>query len=119
MNRQERRRQARKKAKDDQAVRMPVIVAGDGIVATELPGHTFEAKPAKKLAPKVPGRHRWLAHVSYVIPVGFAASDLMDEAVPKFLDSSNLHYLAIGCWDCEGLLQEVGDRPCPAPGDDD
>ena len=114
MNREERRRQAHKARREARRNPTPVILAGDGMVAAELPGHTFEAKPSASLPPKVPGRHRWIAMVTYVIPEAFAADDLMDERVPKFLDSAHVHYLALGCWDCEGLLQEVKDQPCPA-----
>lgn len=109
-NRQERRRQARRKT--------PVVIAGDGIVATELPGHQFEGRPRADLPVKVPGKHRWIAMVTYVLN-DIQARDALDESIPKFLDAENLHYLAIGCWDCEAVLGDIqADSRCPAPGDD-
>ena len=114
MNRKERRQAAVKARREARKERPQMIVAGAGIVAAEVPGHTFEAKSEAKLPAKVQGRHRWIVMVTHVVPEGFAADDLLDAGVPKFLDASTVHYLAIGCWDCEGLLQEVKDRPCPA-----
>lgn len=112
MNRAERRRQERAAAKNS-ARKQPVIV-GQGIVATELPGHRFEAKPMKPLPPKEPGKHRWIAIASYVVS-DVQARDAMAVDIPKFLDHESMFDIGIGCWDCEEPLPAVGaDSVCPA-----
>ena len=79
--------------------RIPVVIAGDGIVAAELPGHTYEARPHAELPTKVPGQHRWIATGAWVMSDN-AVSGAMDPDLLKFLDSENLMQLSIGCWDC-------------------
>lgn len=116
VNRQQRRKSARHQAKQ------PVIIAGDGIVAAELTGHTFEAKPHAELPPKQPGRHRFIATAAYVLALDDARG-AWDPDRLKFMDSENLLYLAIGCWDCEQVLGPPGTgvqagSPCPAPAAD-
>ena len=108
MNRAERRRRERAEAKQ------PVIIAGDGIVATELPGHRYEARPHAELPPKVDGEHRWIATGAWVLSADLAAK-ANDPGTLKFLDHENLMHLSIGCWDCVEPLGaiEVGSR-CPA-----
>lgn len=100
MNRQQRRRTARHQAKQ------PVIIAGDGIVASELPGHRFEAKPSADLPPKEFGRHRFIATAGYVLTLD-EARDAYDADRMKFLDHENLFMLAIGCYDCERALGDI------------
>lgn len=119
MNRAERRRLARQQAKEAQRP-TPVLMVGDGIVASALDGHVFEGVPGRDLPTKVPGKHRWIASASYVL-TDLEASQALDKDVPKFLDRENLFYLGIGCWDCEQPLGDGGikaDSACPAPGDE-
>lgn len=122
MSRAERRRQERenqKRAKRGQ-VKIPVIIAGDGIVAAELSGHTFEARPHAQLPQKVTGKHRWIASAAYVL-TDLQAEHAHDEDFPKYLDHESLYYIGIGCWDCE---QPLGSGPgtvshesfCPVEG---
>jgi len=96
--------------------RQPVVIAGAGIVAAELPGHKYEARPHAELPPKQPGRHRWIAAGAWVL------SDEMvekagDKDTMKYLDHENLMGLSIGCWDCEQPLGQArpGSR-CSAGG---
>lgn len=117
MNREERRRQAHKQRRADRGKR-PVLVVGDGIIAAEIPGHTYEARRMAKLRPKVPGKHRWMAIGSWVLSDEFAAG-AMDPDLMKYLDNENLFDLSIGCWDCEQPITSVGyGSVCPADGDD-
>lgn len=106
MNRAERRRQARR--------RTPVIIAGANIVAGELPGHTYEARPRAELGPKIPGEHRWIAAASWRVSVELVEA-ATDADRLKYLDSENLLHLSLGCWDCEKPLGEIqpGSK-CPA-----
>lgn len=111
MNRAERRRRAREK--------VPVLMVGDGIVATGL-GQQYEARPGAELRPKVPGRHRWVATGAWVLSDD-AAKAANDPDTLKFLDHENLMHLAIGCWDCESPLGTgpgaiTADSICPAGG---
>lgn len=99
--------------------KIPVLVAGDGVIAAEITGHQFEAQPAARLRPKVLGRHRFVATVAYVLSEEMAVGAL-DPSTTSYLDNENLMYLAIGCWDCEQVLGPGGVTPgsvCPAAGD--
>ncbi len=108
MSRAERRRQQR--AHD----RQPVIIAGDGIVAAELPGHRYEARPHAELPDKQPGEHRWIATAAWVLKPEHVAG-AHDPDVLKFMDHENLMELGIGCWDCEQPLGAIQlDSRCPA-----
>ena len=107
-NRAHRRRQERARRKQ------PVIIAGDGILAAEIPGHTYEAKPSAQLPDKVPGRHRWIASGAWVMSDA-AVAGAMDPDLLKFLDNENLMHIGIGCWDCEQPLGVIDpDSECPA-----
>lgn len=93
------------------------MMVGDGIVASELPGHQFEARGGAELPDKQPGRHRWIATAAYVIR-DVDAQRALDVDHSTFLDHENLMYLAIGCWDCEEPLGKISaDSTCPAAGD--
>lgn len=109
MNRAERRRRARRG--------QPVLIAGDGIVAAELPGHRYEAQPHAELPAKRPGEHRWIATGAWVLTPE-AVAGAYDPDKLKFLDHENLMHLSIGCWDCEEPLGTIqpGSR-CPVAGD--
>lgn len=114
-SRQQRRARERREAKA--AGRQPVIIAGAGIVAAELPGHTYEARPHAQLPAKVPGKHRWIATGAWVMSEE-AVTGARDPDLLKFLDSENLMNLSLGCWDCERPLGAIEPgSPCPAPGD--
>lgn len=107
-DRARRRREARSK--------IPVLIAGDGVVAAEL-GDRFEARPAAQLPPKLPGAHRWIATAAYVVTVADAVNAADPEHV-SFLDRENLFSLAIGCWGCEQPLGVIdATSRCPASGD--
>lgn len=115
MSERRKARRAQERADAKAQKKTPVLIAGEGIVATELPGHRYEARPHAELNPKVPGEHRWVAVGSWVLSDD-AVAGAMDPDLQKFLDSENLMSLSIGCWDCEKPLGEVkpGSR-CPAP----
>jgi hypothetical protein len=116
MNRPEKRRNDRAKAKAA-ARKVPVVLLGDGIVAAPL-GHQFEAKGGAQLPPKIGNEHRWIATAAYVMDVDQVRA-AHDPDTLKFLDEKNLMYLAVGCWDCEQTLGAIRpDTPCPAPADD-
>ena len=99
MNRAERRRHAREHQKQ------PVLIAGDGIVAASL-GKTFEARPTADLAPKVKGKHRFVAVAAYVMDDD-AIEHAFDADKLKFLDNKNLMTLSVGCYDCEEPLGKI------------
>lgn len=114
--RRQRREQARREAKN--ARRQPVLIVGEGIVAAELPGHQYEARPHADLPTKIPGKHRWIASGAWVLTDAFVEG-AADPDLLKFLDHENLMNLAIGCWDCEKPLGAIAfDSTCPASGDD-
>lgn len=109
MNRAERRRHERT------AHKQPIIIAGDGVIAAELSGSRFEAKPHAQLPTKVHGEHRWIATVAYVLTPEAAAAGRSVDTI-KYLDHENLMALSIGCWDCELPLGEIEvDSICSAP----
>ncbi len=118
MNRAERRRQERTNAKRKGAV----AIVGDGIIASQLDGHQYEAVGRAELPEKVAGEHRWTAVASWVLSLD-QVEHAMDADRLKIMDQENLMYLAIGCFDCEQPLGptppgiEVGSH-CPAAGDD-
>lgn len=97
MNRAERRKHG--------VPKQPVIVVGDGIVATEL-GQRYEAKGAAELPAKVLGQHRWIATGSWVLSPS-AVFHAQDGDLPQILDRENLMYLGVGCWDCEMALGQI------------
>lgn len=118
MSERRKARRAQERADAKASKRQPVIIAGDGIVAAELPGHQYEAKPHAQLPTKVPGQHRWVAMGSWVLSDN-AVSKAMDADTMKYLDSENLMHLSIGCWDCEQPLGQIQHGShCPAPGVD-
>jgi hypothetical protein len=94
--------------------RQPVVIAGDGVIGLELPGHRYEARPHAQLRTKVPGRHRFVATAAWVL----SDLDVEGAADPdrlKLMDSENLLSLAIGCWDCEQPLGAIeANSTCPA-----
>lgn len=113
-NRAERRRQQRAAAKR-RGQRQPVVIAGDGIVAAELPGHTYEAIPHADLPAKVAGEHRWIATAAWVLNDD-QVEGMDDEDRLKFMDHENLMALSVGCWDCEQPLGAIERGSwCPAP----
>jgi hypothetical protein len=111
MNRAERRRRDRERAKT------PVLIAGDGIIAGAL-GHKYEARPHAQLPDKVTGNHRWVATGAWVLsPEAVAGVD--DPETLKFLDNENLMNLSIGCWDCERPLGDIAvGSECPVEASD-
>lgn len=122
--RAERRRRERELAKrqGQRGDRPTVVIAGAGILASELPGHTYEAKPHAELAPKIPGKHRFVAMGSWVLN-SVDVEHAHDVDMLKFLDSENLMHLSIGCWDCELPLGDgeggcTVDSTCTADGFD-
>lgn len=96
MNRAERRRRQRSGGKT------PVLIAGEGIVASTL-GQSFEARPSAQLPDKEPGRHRWVATGAWVLR-DLDVERAYDADTMKYLDNENLMNLSIGCWDCEQPL---------------
>lgn len=117
MNRAERRRNERSQQRNA-AQRVPVIIAGEGVVAAPLP-HQFEGRPAAQLPPKETSKHRWICIASYVVTDQMA----MDAMSPKtedrpmhLLDHENLWHLAIGCVDCELPYETHAHEPCRAEG---
>jgi len=94
--------------------RQPVVIAGDGIIAAELEGSRYEARPHAELPTKQPGEHRWIATGAWVLTPRMVEK-ANDPDTMKFLDHENLMNLSIGCWDCERPLGsiKVGSR-CPA-----
>lgn len=112
MNRQERRRQERAESK------RPTVIVGDGIIAAGL-GQEYEAQPFAKLAPKVLGKHRWIATGAWVLSDA-AVEKADDPDTMKFLDNENMMTLSVGCWDCEEPLGVIlPGSNCPAAGDDE
>lgn len=95
--------------------RSKVIVAGDGIIASTA-GEVFQADDANaRLAHKEPGRHRFVATACYALS-DEDVRHMFDADKKKYLTSSNLWYLGIGCIDCEQVLGEQieMDSVCPA-----
>lgn len=117
-------RRARERAEAKAAERRPTLIAGEGVVAATLPGHVYEAKPFAQLPPKVPGQHRFIVSASWIASPALIDS-AFDADLPKLLDHENLQGLAIGCWDCELVLQPddappregATTRSTPCPGD--
>jgi hypothetical protein len=114
MSERRRARRAQERADAKAGRRQPVVIAGDGIIAAELPGHRYEAKPHAELPAKVPGQHRWIATAAWVLSPE-AVAGASDPDVLKYMDHENLMSLALGCWDCEQPLGaiKVGSH-CPA-----
>lgn len=96
MNRAERRRRMREGEN--------VVVEGRGRHApiTEAKGQM----PAKRA-----GEHRWIAAASFTVKDPGAAG-------LKFLDTENMVYVGLGCWDCEQVWSDTVNPHCPARGDD-
>jgi hypothetical protein len=110
--RRERRAAERADAKAQR--RQPVIIAGEGIVAAEIPGHRYEAKAHAELPAKQPGVHRWICTAAWVLADADVAGAFDPDRL-KLMDHENLMALTLRCWDCEQPLGaiEVGSR-CPA-----
>jgi hypothetical protein len=74
-----------------------------------------EAYEGEKNTPaKVPGKHRWIAAVTYTLKDEWVRG-WDDPAVVKHLDHENRIYMGIGCLDCEQALGEIeADSRCPA-----
>lgn len=107
-NRAQRRREQRKP---------PLVLVGDGIVATPLLDQ-FEARPHAQLPPKRRGEHRWMATAAYVVTLDDVRGGHDPDRL-KILDHENLYHLAIGCWDCEQPLGVIAvDSRCPSDGSD-
>lgn len=104
MNRAERRRQQRRQNTTTR------YASGN---VTDLPGH-YDQGAAGELAPKVPGRHRFIALASYVVPDAAVRGEL-DGTGMTFLDHENRLSFSVGCIDCEGQVPDIGpDSVCPA-----
>lgn len=113
--RKQRRAQARAAAKAER--RGPTVFMGDHMIASEIPGFTYEAKPRAELPPKIPGKHRWIVTAAWILSEE-SVEHAFDPEHIKHMDSENMLEIGIGCWDCEqplGLI-EYGSR-CPARGD--
>lgn len=114
MNRAERRRRARALAKQ--------AAAADARPVAGIYYDTGELDSTSSLAdlpPKVPGRHRWTVVAGYVITEAQIETERAvrrgEVRPPSVLDHENRFLLAIGCYDCERSVEEIGeDEPCPA-----
>lgn len=83
----------------------PRIIVGENVVAVPV-GFEPVVGPMATLPAKVPGKHRWVASVAYVMSER-AVSNARDPDVTKLLDHENLLNIAIGCWDCEHPLGAI------------
>lgn len=74
---------------------------------------TFARRQGTPRPPKVAGQHRWVSlswhHVSHAQALAVARDARFNP------DIANRIAVRIGCLDCGGPWDEVGDAPCPAP----
>ncbi len=115
MNRAERRRRERheRKVRDQRGS----VSVGDSIVAASMGQVSEVTNPNRALPDKVPGEHRWIATGMWSVTVD-DVKHVEDPDRAKFLDTENLVYLGLGCYDCEKVLGteiEPGSR-CEAAG---
>lgn len=103
VNRQQRR----------QAQRRGVYVDSETMTAATSAGHQFALpKLMADLAPKVPGRHRWILSSAYNVTDQEAHE--AHEGVSKVLmGPEKLISFGVGCWDCERAYAECVAEPCP------
>jgi hypothetical protein len=83
----------------------PRVIVDGNVMAIPLRVEEITA-PMGKLADKIPGKHRWVASVAYVLSENQVAR-AGDASVRKLLDHENLLNIAIGCWDCEQPLGQI------------
>lgn len=101
MNRQQRRKGAR----------ATVVDPAHGMAVTGL-GTTHHLRTAAELPPKVPGVHRWVATVAYVLTDDQARAALPDQPEVT-LAPSMVMACVVGCWDCELEYEAAAGYPCP------
>lgn len=110
MNRAERRRQARQRAKDTRG-RMEVAT-GDNVVVAGLGYHYDATQPGTELPEKQAGVHRWVAIATYSVPDPWG----YDQDGPHMLGLDALVYVGLGCYDCEVPWSDDVGHVCPAGG---
>lgn len=93
-----RRAERRRMARAD----LRTVYVGDSVAAAPIAGATFEATGRRELEDKQPGVHRWIVTAAWVV-TDVEALQRSDDG-PFIMDNENLHYLGVGCYDCEAPL---------------
>lgn len=123
MNRAERRRQARRNARELGAKMEDAAERGEMPFGFYTASGQFEfaGDQGGVLPDRVDGRHRWIATAGYVISDDDVRLELRSQSGSgerQYLDHRTLFTFGIGCYDCERILGQITpDSFCPGDPD--